>query len=79
MTFPQIHCAITSASVLFLFRQGDETSDARRAILIEQRGQLAEHIAQMQQALERLDRKIAHYEKCAPFEQTLRDGEAPRK
>ena len=27
-----------------LFRQGDETSDARRAILIEQRGQLAERI-----------------------------------
>ena len=48
-----------------LFRQGDETSDARRTILIEQRGQLAERIAQMQQTLERLDRKIAHYEKCA--------------
>ena len=26
-----------------LFRQGDETSNARRAILIEQRGQLAHH------------------------------------
>ena len=49
-----------------LFRQGDETSDARRAILIEQ-------------TLERLDRKIAHYEKCAAFEHTLRDGEASRK
>ena len=59
-----------------LFRQGDETS---RAILIEQRGQLAERITQMQQTLERLDRKIAHYEKCAAFEHTLRDGEAPRK
>ena len=79
MTFPQIHCAITSTSVLFRFRQGDETSDARRAILIEQRGHLAERIAQMQQALERLDRKIAHCEKCAAFEHTLRDGEAPRK
>ena len=62
-----------------LFRQGDETSNARRAILIEQRGQLAERITQMQQTLERLDRKIAHYEKCAAFEHTLRDGEAPRK
>lgn len=62
-----------------LFRQGDETSDARKAILIEQRGQLAERITQMQQTLERLDRKIAHYEKCAAFEHTLRDGEAPRK
>ena len=38
-----------------------------------------ERIAQMQQALERLDRKIAHYEKCAAFEHTLRDGGAPRK
>ena len=62
-----------------LFRQGDETSDARRAILIEQRGHLTERIAQMQQALERLDRKIAHYEKCAVFERTLRDGETSRK
>ena len=33
----------------------------------------------MQQALERLDRKIAHYEKCAAFEHTLRDGETSRK
>ena len=40
---------------------------------------LAERIAQMQQALERLARKIAHYEKCAAFEHTLRDGETSRK
>ena len=79
MTFPQIHCAITSASVLFRVQQGDETSDARRAILIERRGQLDERIAQMQQALERLARKIAHCEKCAAFEHTLRDGETSRK
>ena len=38
-----------------------------------------ERIAQMQQNLERLDRKIAHYEKCAAFEHTLRDGETSRK
>ena len=38
-----------------------------------------ERIAQMQQTLERLDRKIAHYEKCAAFEHTLRDGETSRK
>ena len=38
-----------------------------------------ERIAQMQQALERLDRKIAHCEKCAAFEHTLRDGETSRK
>ena len=40
---------------------------------------LAERIAQMQQALERLARKIAHYEKYAAFEHTLRDGETSRK
>ena len=33
----------------------------------------------MQQALERLDRKIAHYEKYAAFEHTLCDGETSRK
>lgn len=38
-----------------------------------------ERIAQMQQNLERLDRKIAHCEKCAAFEHTLRDGETSRK
>ena len=38
-----------------------------------------ERIAQMQQTLERLDRKIAHCEKCAAFEHTLRDGETSRK
>ena len=62
-----------------LFQQGDETSDARKAILIEQREQLAERITQMQQTLERLDSKIEHYGKCAAFERALRDGEAPQK
>ena len=62
-----------------LFQQGEATVGARKAILIEQREQLAERITQMQQTLERLDTKIAHYEKCAAFEHTLRDGEAPRK
>lgn len=38
-----------------------------------------ERIAQMQQALERLDRKIAYCEKSAAFEHTLRDGETSRK
>ena len=38
-----------------------------------------ERIAQMQQTLERLDRKIAHCEKCAAFEHTLRDGVTSRK
>ena len=38
-----------------------------------------ERITQMQQTLERLDKKIAHYEKCAAFEHTLRDSETSRK
>ena len=62
-----------------LFQQGDETSDARKAILIEQREQLAERITQMQQTLKRLDSKIENYGKCAAFERTLRDGETPPK
>ena len=62
-----------------LFQQGDETSDARKAILIEQREQLAERITQMQQTLKRLDSKIENYGKCAAFEHALRDGETPQK
>ena len=45
-----------------LFQQGDETLDARKALLIEQREQLAARIEQMQQSLMRLDDKIARYE-----------------
>lgn len=45
-----------------LFQQGDETLDARKALLIEQREQLAARIEQMQQSLARLDDKIARYE-----------------
>ena len=44
-----------------LFQQGEATVGARKAILVEQREQLAERITQMQQTLERLDTKIAHY------------------
>ena len=45
-----------------LFQQGDETLDARKALLMEQREQLAARIEQMQQSLARLDDKIARYE-----------------
>ena len=41
--------------------------------------QLAERIAQMQQTLERLDTKIAHYGSCVSFENALREGEQNRK
>ena len=45
-----------------LFRRGDETLDARKAILIEQRAQLAARMADMQRSLDRLDYKISMYE-----------------
>lgn len=62
-----------------LSQQGEATVGARKAILIEQREQLAERIAQMQQTLERLDTKIAHYGSCVSFENALREGEQNRK
>lgn len=45
-----------------LFQQGDSTIDARKAILVEQREQLAARMADMQRSLERLDYKIERYE-----------------
>ena len=46
-----------------LFYQGDETLDARKEILIEQRNQLIEKRDQIQQSIARLDQKIEKYEK----------------
>lgn len=45
-----------------LFQRGDETADARKEILIEQRKQLEEKIEDMKKTLGRLDYKIARYE-----------------
>lgn len=56
-----------------LFRQGDETIDARKAILIEQREQLVERMEEMQHSLDRLDEKIDRYEQeLMSAEQLLR-------
>ena len=46
-----------------LFQKGDATIDARKELLIEQRNQLQERIAQMQASMERLDKKIEKYER----------------
>ena len=46
-----------------LFQKGNATIDARKELLIEQRNQLQERIAQMQASLERLDKKIEKYER----------------
>ena len=45
-----------------LFRQGDETIEAREALLREQRQQLVAKMAQLQSTLDMLDHKLAMYE-----------------
>ncbi len=45
-----------------LFRQGDATAAARKALLMEQRDQLQARMADMQRSLDRLNTKIANYE-----------------
>ena len=55
-----------------LFQQGDSTIGARKALLLEQRDQLEERIATMQQTLERLNHKIENYGNCLAKEPELR-------
>ena len=45
-----------------LFQQGDATLEARKALLIEQRGQLAARMQEMQASLDRLNLKIERYD-----------------
>jgi DNA-binding transcriptional MerR regulator len=45
-----------------LVQQGDETIEARKEILIEQREKLAARMAEMQETLDLLDYKIEVYE-----------------
>ena len=45
-----------------LFYQGDETIDARKQILLEQRDQLSDRIHEMQESLNLLNSKINRYE-----------------
>lgn len=45
-----------------LYQQGDETFQARKEILIDQREQLAARMEEMKESLERLDKKIQYYE-----------------
>ncbi len=46
-----------------LFQKGDETIEARKELLIEQRKQLIEKMDDMKKTMERLDHKIERYEK----------------
>ena len=45
-----------------LYMDGDHTMEARKAILVEERDSLADRIAEMQNTLDRLNRKIENYE-----------------
>ncbi|MGG7159834.1 MerR family transcriptional regulator [Clostridium baratii] len=45
-----------------LFQKGDDTIEARKEILIEQRKQLEEKMNEMKKTIERLDNKILRYE-----------------
>ena len=44
-----------------LYQKGDETLDARKALLIEQREQLTSRMTDMQHSLDRLNYKISLY------------------
>ena len=63
-----------------LFQQGDATLDARKALLVEQRGQLVSRMAEMQASLDLLNQKIARYEQgMMTAEQQLRRLHAERE
>lgn len=55
----QIEALITYVA---LFQQGEETVQARKALLMEQRDQLMARMAEMQRSLDRLNEKIDRYE-----------------
>ncbi|MDF2871473.1 MAG: hypothetical protein K0R05_3048 [Anaerocolumna sp.] len=50
------------AEYVSLFQQGNQSIPARKALLLEQRRQLADRITEMQATLKRLDYKIEGYE-----------------
>ncbi|MCR4435457.1 MAG: MerR family transcriptional regulator [Clostridiales bacterium] len=59
-----------------LFGQGDETIEARKELLIEQREQLIKRVEDMKKTLERLNYKIARYEQAVvEKEKTLKRPE----
>lgn len=56
-----------------LFLHGDDTAPQRKALLIEERKKLAQHIEELNETLAKLDKKIANYEKnVLPCENELR-------
>lgn len=55
-----------------LFRQGDDTTEARKALLIEQRDLLIKRMEDMQATMDRLNKKIEHYEHITEVEKDLK-------
>lgn len=63
------------AEYVALFQQGDSTMEARKQLLVRQRNVLKERVAEMQQTLERLERKIQQYEEqIFPIEHELKEN-----
>ncbi|PRR75050.1 MerR family transcriptional regulator [Neomoorella humiferrea] len=63
----------TLIEYITLLQQGDETIEARKQILMEQREKLLSRIEEMKRALERLNFKIEEYEtKLIPAENKLK-------
>ena len=52
----------TLAEYVWLFRQGSSTIPQRKQLLLEQREQIVQHIAQLNNVLARLDWKLDGYE-----------------
>lgn len=57
-----------------MYQEGDSTKDARKALLIEERKRLNERIQNMLETRERLDYKIAHYDKISQAAEKLHLG-----
>ena len=56
-----------------LFQVGDVTQEERKRILVQQRDQLLDRMAKMQETLERLEQKIQRYEQLiVPAERELK-------
>lgn len=56
-----------------LFRQGSETIPARKKLLMEQREQIVERIAELNEVLAKLDWKLDGYEeRMLKYEETLK-------
>lgn len=63
-----------------LFQKGDDTIEARKNILVDQREQLIARMEEMQESLERLNQKIENYDRdMRNAEKRLRDLEEKRQ